>query len=90
MGRIMTCKDTVTGHETLRFQPGPLAAALQAGAWLLLDELNLAPDEVLQVGGCLLAACCAKCTAQCCALALGLLLVPSYLCESLTWRHHPG
>jgi midasin (ATPase involved in ribosome maturation) len=50
VGRIMPGKDALTGLDTLRFQPGPLASALKAGAWLLLDELNLAPDEVLQVG----------------------------------------
>ena len=30
------------------FVPGPLVAAIEQGKWVLLDELNLAPGEVLQ------------------------------------------
>lgn len=30
----------------LVFAPGPLVTAVLEGAWLLLDELNLAPSEV--------------------------------------------
>ncbi|MEW5309894.1 MAG: hypothetical protein WDW38_001740 [Sanguina aurantia] len=32
----------------LVFRPGPLVTALQQGHWLVLDELNLAPTEVLE------------------------------------------
>ncbi|EWM28421.1 mdn1 midasin family protein [Nannochloropsis gaditana] len=38
--------DPITGH--LRFQDGLLVKALREGAWLILDELNLAPPEVLE------------------------------------------
>ncbi len=33
----------------LVFQEGPLVNALRAGHWLVLDELNLAPSEVLEM-----------------------------------------
>ena len=36
-------------HGRLVFQEGPLVAALRGGHWLVLDELNLAPSEVLEV-----------------------------------------
>ena len=31
----------------LVFSPGPLVRAVKEGWWLLLDELNLAPSEVI-------------------------------------------
>ena len=33
----------------LVFQEGPLVKALRGGDWLVLDELNLAPSEVLEM-----------------------------------------
>jgi midasin len=36
-------------HGRLVFQEGPLVAALRGGHWLVLDELNLAPSEVLEM-----------------------------------------
>ena len=32
----------------LVFQEGALVTALRSGSWLILDELNLAPTEVLE------------------------------------------
>jgi len=32
----------------LVFREGALVAALRSGAWVVLDELNLAPSEVLE------------------------------------------
>eukprot|EP00775_Hariotina_reticulata_P003371 gene3371-3646_t len=44
--------EAVSGHQqqgfVLQHQLQPFAAAFAAGDWLLLDELNLAPDDVLQ------------------------------------------
>ena len=36
------------GAEQLEFRPGPFTQAFKDGRWILLDEMNLAPDEVLQ------------------------------------------
>ena len=36
-------------HGKLVFQEGPLVGALRGGHWLVLDELNLAPSEVLEM-----------------------------------------
>ena len=55
MSRSVTCSDIV-GHVSLcaksgqlvHFEPGPFTTAFENGIWLLLDELNLASDEVLQ------------------------------------------
>ncbi len=33
----------------LVFQEGPLVEAVRKGHWIVLDELNLAPSEVLEV-----------------------------------------
>ncbi|TNJ30464.1 Midasin [Giardia muris] len=38
--------DPKTGQ--LSFQDGPLVTALRTGAWIILDELNMAPSEVLE------------------------------------------
>ena len=35
-------------HGQLEFQDGLLVEALRKGYWLILDELNLAPSEVLE------------------------------------------
>lgn len=35
-------------HGTFSFHPGPLLSALQRGAWVLIDELNLASQSVLE------------------------------------------
>lgn len=32
----------------LVFQEGPLVQAMRAGCWIILDELNLAPTEILE------------------------------------------
>lgn len=37
-----------TSDGSLRFQEGPLVTAVRSGDWVLLDELNLAPTEVLE------------------------------------------
>ncbi|PNH00560.1 Midasin, partial [Tetrabaena socialis] len=39
--------DPATGQERFALELQPFAAALRDGHWLLLDELNLAPDNVL-------------------------------------------
>lgn len=39
---------TPTADGSIQWQDGALAAALRRGDWLLLDELNLAPSEVLE------------------------------------------
>jgi len=38
--------DPVTGR--LKFQEGPLVDALRKGHWVVLDELNLAPSDILE------------------------------------------
>ncbi|KAF4688471.1 AAA ATPase midasin, partial [Perkinsus olseni] len=38
----------VYDHGVLKFEEGPLVKACRAGAWVVLDELNLAPSEVLE------------------------------------------
>ncbi len=45
--------EDLIGRRLLRdnhlvWAPGPFAVAFARGDWLLLDELNLAPDDVLQ------------------------------------------
>ena len=55
MSRSVTCSDII-GHVALstqkgsliKFEDGPFTTAYKNGIWLLLDELNLASDEVLQ------------------------------------------
>ncbi len=42
---------TIESDGVLRFRRQPFTEAYEEGHWLLLDELNLAPDPVLQVGG---------------------------------------
>ena len=49
LGRVMLCTDGPQGREHFKFQPQPFTEAFQGGHWLLLDELNLAPEQVLQV-----------------------------------------
>ena len=39
---------TVDGRISFQWQDGPLLAALKAGHWILLDELNLATQSVLE------------------------------------------
>ncbi|KAF4672212.1 AAA ATPase midasin [Perkinsus chesapeaki] len=38
----------VYDHGVLKFEEGPLVKACRSGAWVVLDELNLAPSEVLE------------------------------------------
>ena len=40
--------ETKDGVEGFIFVPQPFTVAFETGSWLLLDELNLAPDNVLQ------------------------------------------
>lgn len=49
LGTIVLTSDSTTGEEVLVLRRGPLAEAYEEGDWLLLDELNLAPPEALQV-----------------------------------------
>lgn len=64
--RVVLRPDSATGEEQLVMELQPFAAAFKEGHWLLLDELNLAPDTVLQVRqrgcaaqkGTLIYACC--------------------------------
>eukprot|EP00871_Galdieria_phlegrea_P001660 jgi/Galph1/2495/GphlegSOOS_G1150.1 len=37
-----------SNHQPFVFRPGPLLVALEKGYWILLDELNLAPQSVLE------------------------------------------
>lgn len=37
----------IKGRRVFTWQPGKMTQAVAAGKWLLLDELNLAPAEVL-------------------------------------------
>lgn len=41
-------RDAATSQERLQQRLGPFSRAFRDGHWLLLDELNLAPDTVLQ------------------------------------------
>ncbi|KAK2825732.1 hypothetical protein FQN49_007420, partial [Arthroderma sp. PD_2] len=43
LGSYATCED-----GTLRYQDGVLVEALKKGFWIVLDELNLAPTDVLE------------------------------------------
>jgi midasin (ATPase involved in ribosome maturation) len=47
-GRVVLSKDPVTGREGFQLLDSPFVTAFQKGYWLLLDEFNLAPDNVLQ------------------------------------------
>lgn len=38
----------LTTKEGIRFKEGPLVTAMRNGSWVLLDELNLAPSDVLE------------------------------------------
>lgn len=38
-----------TGTGSFTFKPGPLAVAMRQGAWLLIDEINLAPPAVMSM-----------------------------------------
>lgn len=46
LGRIVITNNG--GSDQLGFMPQPFTVAFRDGKWLLLDELNLAPDNVLQ------------------------------------------
>lgn len=43
LGYYLTTKDGI------KFREGPLVSAMRSGSWVLLDELNLAPSDVLEV-----------------------------------------
>lgn len=43
MGNYLSTKDGI------KFSPGPLITAMKKGYWVILDELNLAPSDVLEV-----------------------------------------
>jgi midasin (ATPase involved in ribosome maturation) len=47
-GRTVLFRDVVTGQEGFKLLDSPFVTAFQEGSWLLLDEFNLAPDNVLQ------------------------------------------
>lgn len=47
LGGVMPRIDPATGARVFSWQDGKLLAALRSGRWLLLDEINLAPPEVL-------------------------------------------
>jgi hypothetical protein len=47
LGKVGFAKDA-NGQECFSFSMGPFAKAFHEGCWLLLDELNLAQDNVLQ------------------------------------------
>ena len=48
LGKVSITKDVKTNKDTFEFQLSPFSVAFQEGHWLLLDEMNLAPDNVLQ------------------------------------------
>ena len=48
LGKVTLMKDLKTNKDIFEFQLSPFAAAFEKGDWLLLDEMNLAPDNVLQ------------------------------------------
>ena len=48
LGKVTIVKDIRTNKDTFEFQLSPFAIAFKEGDWLLLDEMNLAPDNVLQ------------------------------------------
>jgi midasin (ATPase involved in ribosome maturation) len=54
--------DAAEGGFAFAFVEGALVTALREGAWLLLDEINLAPPEVRIFCPCLsgVVACCSK------------------------------
>lgn len=39
----------ISTRDGIRFNPGPLITAMRKGHWVILDELNLAPSDVLEV-----------------------------------------
>lgn len=39
----------ISTKDGIRFNPGPLITAMKKGYWIILDELNLAPSDVLEV-----------------------------------------
>ncbi len=49
MARMVLRKDPSSGEETPDLELQPFSVAFREGHWLLLDEINLAPDNVLQV-----------------------------------------
>ena len=48
LGKVMFSKDAATNRDVIQFQLRPFSQAFKEGFWLLLDEMNLAPDSVLQ------------------------------------------
>ena len=48
LAKVAIIKDINTSSDTFEFQLSPFAVAFEEGHWLLLDEMNLAPDNVLQ------------------------------------------
>ena len=48
LGKVTIVKNVMTNEDTFEFQLSPFAIAFKEGNWLLLDEMNLAPDNVLQ------------------------------------------
>ena len=48
LGKITLSLNPTSMKEEFMFVKQPFAAAYENGVWLLLDELNLAPDNVLQ------------------------------------------
>ena len=48
LGKMALVTTPGGGEEDFQFQKQPFTGAYEQGKWLLLDELNLAPDNVLQ------------------------------------------
>ncbi|CAF0915731.1 unnamed protein product [Brachionus calyciflorus] len=48
LGKILIVKEVKTEKKKFELQLGPFSFAFKNGYWLLLDEMNLAPDNVLQ------------------------------------------
>ncbi len=52
-------KDVADMAGRLVFREGALVTAVRAGHWVILDELNLAPSEVLEaLNRCCYSSCC--------------------------------
>ena len=48
LGKTMLATKPGTSKEELTYVKQPFTTAFESGQWLLLNELNLAPDNVLQ------------------------------------------
>ena len=48
LGKVVIAIDQKTNKDTFEFKLSPFSIAFKEGTWLLLDEMNLAQDNVLQ------------------------------------------